>query len=353
MRIVRLITIVVLLSTALSARAEVKKEENTKVQLAGMLGKMMGMFGGKAADEGLRSVVALKGDRKLTRSGDTGDLVDLAEEKVYQINFKDKSYKVVTFEQMRQQMREAQEKMAKEMEKMKDEPEAAQPTSPQQPNNIEFEYDLKESGQTKTIVGLPAREMVMTISMHEKGKKIEDTGGMALVSKIWLTPKLPGSDEIMDFDLRFYQKLASAIDLRQMQQMAAVMASNPMMGDMMKKFAEEGKKLDGTAVLTVTTFEGVQSKEQMAEAAKQQQKSQDTNLDIPAGGNKKSIAGGIFGGLARKAIQKKAEEKAADGAAPSTPGHTTIMTTTNELLSISTSVTEADVALPVGFKEKK
>jgi hypothetical protein len=74
MPIVRLTAILALLSTALSAQAEVKKEENTKAQFAGMLGKMIGMFGGKAADEGLRSVVAVKGDRKLTRTGDTGDL---------------------------------------------------------------------------------------------------------------------------------------------------------------------------------------------------------------------------------------------------------------------------------------
>jgi hypothetical protein len=352
MRIVRLTTIIALLSTALSAQAAVKKEENTKVQFAGMLGKMMGMFGGKAADEGLRSVVVVKGDRKLTRTGDTGDLVDLAEEKIYQINFKDKNYKVLTFEQMRQQMREAQEKMAKEMEKMKgQEP----PTSPQQPNNIEFEYDLKESGQKKTIAGFATREMVMTITMHEKGKKIEDAGGMALVSNIWLTPKLPGNDEIIEFDLKFYQKLASAIDMRQAQQMAAVMASNPMMGDMTKKFAEESKNLDGTAVLTVTTIEGVQSKEQMAQAAQsgQEQKNQDSKADIPIGGDKKSIAGGIFGGIARKAVQKKVEERAAENTASSTPGRSTIMTSTSELLSVSSSVADADVTLPTGLIEKK
>lgn len=352
MRIVRILAITALLGAALSAQAAVKKEENAKAQFAGMLGKMAGMFGGKAADEGVRSVVALKGDRKLTRSGDTGEIVDLAEEKVYQVNFKDKNYKVVTFEQMRQQMREAQEKMAKEMEKMKGQ---QPPTSPQQPSNVEFEYSLKESGQKKMIAGFDTREMVMTITMHEKGKKVEDTGGMAVVSNIWLTGKLPGNDEIMAFDLKFYQKLASAVDMRQMQQMGAAMMANPMMGDMMKKFAEEAKKLDGTAVLTVTTFEGVQSKEQIAQAAQngQDQKSQGSGMDIPMGGDKKSIGIGIFGGLAKKAMQKKMEEKSAENAAPSTPGRSAIMTSTNELLSLSSNVADADVAIPAGFKEKK
>ena len=353
MRTVRFMAIAVLLGATLSVQAAVKKEDRTKVQFAGMLGKMMGMFGGKAADEGLTSIIALKGDRKLTRTGDTGDLIDLAEEKLYQINFKDKNYKVITFEEMRRQMREAQEKMAKEMEKMKGQ---QPPTSPQQPNNIEFEYSLKDSGQKKTIAGFNTREMVMTITMHEKGKKIENSGGMELVSNIWLTPTLPGNDELMAFDMKFFQKMAAAVDPRAMQQMAAAMAANPMMGDMMKKFAEESQKLDGTAVLTVTTFQGVQNKEQMAQQAQAQQQNREeqntTNIPIGMGGDKKSIVGGIFGGLAKKAIQKKAEEKPAD-AAPTTPGRSAIMTTTNELLSVSSNVADTDVAIPAGFKEKK
>jgi len=338
----------IILAAALSAQAEVKKEQNTKVKFEGMMGKMMGMFGGKTADEGLTSVVALKGDRKLTRTGDTGDLVDLAEEKIYQINFKDKNYKVVTFEQLRQQMREAQEKMAKEMDKMKDQ---QQPTSPPPPSNLEVEFNVKETGQKKMIAGFDTHEVVMSIIMHEKGKKVEDSGGMGLVSNIWLTSKLPGSDELAAFDLKFYQKLALAFDPRQMQQMAMAMAANPMMGDMMKKFAEEGKKLNGTPVLTVTRFEGIQSNEQRTQAA--QQEKQDTGMNIPMGTDKKSIGFGMLGGLAKKAMQKKAEEKAAEAASPSTPGRSTIMTSTDELVSISTNVSDADVAIPTGFKEKK
>jgi hypothetical protein len=169
---------------------------------------------------------------------------------------------------------------------------------------------------------------------------------------MWLTSKLPGSDELAAFDLKFYQKLALAIDPRQMQQMAMAMAANPMMGDMMKKFAEEGKKLNGTPVLTETRFEGIQSKEQMAQAA-QQEKGQDSGMNIPMGGDKKSVGFGMLGGLAKKAMQKKAEEKAAESASPSTPGRSTIMTSTDELVSISSNVSDADVAIPTGFKEKK
>ena len=345
MRKISFLAAAMMFALVIASQAAVRKEENTKVKFEGMLGRMAGMFSSKASDEGVTDVVALKGDRKLTRTGDNGQLVDLAEEKVYDINFKDKSYKVMTFEEMRQKIREAQEKMQKEMAKMKDQPAPSSPNA----NNLEVEFDLKETGQKKMIAGFDTHEVVMTITMHEKGKKIEDTGGMALVSNIWLTSKLPGSDEIAAFDLKFYQKLALAVDMRQMQQMAMAMAQNPMMGDMMKKFAEEGKKLNGTAVLTETRFEGVQSKEQMAQGGAGENKQPENPIGMMA----KATPFGIMGGLAKKAMQKKAEEKAAESGTPATPGRATIMTTTNQLISLSSSVADTDVAVPAGFKEKK
>lgn len=337
----------IMLTVAIVSPAAVRKEENTKVKFEGMLGRMAGMFGGKAASEGVSSVVALKGDRMLTKTGDNGQLVDLAEEKIYEIDFKKKSYEVMTFEQMRQKIRETQEKMQKEMAKVKDQQEQSPPNA----NNLEVEFDIKETGQKKTIAGFDTHEVVMTITMHEKGKKVEDSGGMGLVSNIWLTSKLPGDDEVAVFYMKFYEKLAMAVDMRQMQQMAMAMAANPMMGDMMKKFAEEGKKLNGTPVLTETRFEAISSKEQMAAAA--QEEKQGSNVDIPMGGDKKSIGIGMLGGMMGRAMRKKAEEKAAESAASSTPGRSTIMTSTDQLVSLSSSVADGDVAVPAGFKEKK
>jgi hypothetical protein len=232
------------------------------------------------------------------------------------------------------------------MAKMKDQ-QASAPNA----NNLEVELSVKETGQKKTIAGFDTHEVVMTITMHEKGKKVEDTGGMGLVSNLWLTSKLPGDDEMAAFYMKLYEKLALAVDMRQMQQMAMAMAANPMMGDMMKKFAEEAKKLKGTAVLTETRFEAVQSKEQMAQAAKEEKEGND--VDIPMGGSKKSIGIGMLGGMMGRAMKKKAEEKAADNAASSTPGRATIMTSTDQLVSLTGSVSDADVALPAGFKEKK
>ena len=82
-----------------------------------MLGRMMGMFGGKAAKDGVVTTNAVKGDRKVEMNDTDGRIVDLKEEKVYELDVKKKTYKVTTFEELRRRLREAREKAAKEAPK--------------------------------------------------------------------------------------------------------------------------------------------------------------------------------------------------------------------------------------------
>src|SRR4029450_5864740 len=98
-----------------SLTADVRSQEKSRVQLGGALGRMASMFGGKAAKEGITSEVAVKGDRKLTRTDDRGQIIDLAQEKVYEIDYADKSYKVATFAEIRKRIEEAQQKAKDQM----------------------------------------------------------------------------------------------------------------------------------------------------------------------------------------------------------------------------------------------
>ena len=96
------------------AFADVKTREKGQVKFEGALGTAARMFGGKAASEGIVSSNALKGSRKATFTDTTGRIVNLGEEKVYDIDMRKKEYRVTTFEELRRQLREAQERAAKE-----------------------------------------------------------------------------------------------------------------------------------------------------------------------------------------------------------------------------------------------
>jgi hypothetical protein len=81
--------------------AEVRTQEKTQMKFEETLGRIMGLFGGKAAKEGIVSTVAVKGHRKMRVAESRGEIIDPAEEKFYDVDFKNKSYKVRTFAEIR------------------------------------------------------------------------------------------------------------------------------------------------------------------------------------------------------------------------------------------------------------
>jgi hypothetical protein len=303
--------------------AEVKTREKSLIKFEGMLGRMVGLFGGKAARDGIVSTTAVSGDRKVSTHDDTGQIIDLAEEKVYDVDYRKKEYRVTTFDEIRQRMKEAQEKAEKDMER-----EEGREEKPDQPQKEwEFDFDVKETGERKQIAGHDARQVIMTVTVREKGKALEDGGGFVMTSDSWLGPDLPALKELADFQMRYYKQLygADAFGMGA-EQMAAVMAMYPMLKQASDRLKQEGTKLQGTPLATTTTFEAVKSKAQMEASANQQ-----------------SSGGGGLGGMLARRMMKKEEPKA----------RATVFTTQHELQEVSTTVAPAELQIPAGFKEKK
>ena len=301
--------------------AEVKTRDRAQVKFEGMLGRMMGMFGGKAAKDGLVSTTAVKGDRKATITDTTGRIVDLSEEKVYDLDMKKKTYQVTTFDELRRRLREAQEKARKDAEKQQEAGKKEESGQPQK--EVEVDFDVKETGQKRTIAGYDTREVIMTITVREKGKTLEDGGGLVVTSDSWLAPEIPALKELGEFEMRYARAIAPEAAGMSAEQMAAVMAMYPMVKQAMDRMSQEGGKLQGTPLATTMTFDAVKSKEAMTQE------------------KENSGGGGLSGMLARK-MMKKGDEKP----------RATILTITNETLEVSTSTTPADLDIPAGFKEK-
>jgi hypothetical protein len=323
---------------AAPAQADVKKEERNHVTFAGMLGRMVNLFGGKSAKEGVVSTVAVSGNRKMTTTGDnTAQIIDLSEEKIYDLDVRRKTYKVTTFEELRRQMREAEAK-AREA--------AARESKDEQPaktdgKEMEVDFDIKNTGQTKTINGFDTRQVVATITVREKGRKIQESGGIVMTVDTWLT-KTVSLKEIADFDRRYYEKLAGPVSAVDAQQLASAMAMYPGLKEAMARLGRED--FGGTAIQTTTTTDAVRSAEQM-----KQQAAGGSSASSDEKGNPLSV-GGAIGGFMRRRQQQQEKEAAAKPNAD--PSRSTFMTVNNEVLKIAANVTAADVAMPAGFKER-
>jgi hypothetical protein len=309
---------------ALPVQADVKTREKAQVKFEGGLGMMMRMFGGKAASDGIVSTNAVKGNRKATINDTTGQIVDLAEQKVYKLDIKDKSYKVVTFDELRRQLQEAQERAAKQA---KDAPKEQEPAK-QSGKEVEIDFDVKETGQTKSIAGYDAREVVMTVTVREKGKTLDESGGLVLTADSWLGPEIPAMRELAEFEMKYWKAIAPETAAISAEQMAAVAAMYPMVKQAMDRMNQEKVNMKGTLLAMTMTFDGVKSKAQMEEQSK----------------NKDNSSGGLSGMLARKMMKKNADDAAKPRA--------TIFTIASETQEIATSVSAADLEIPAGFKLK-
>jgi hypothetical protein len=262
----------------------------------------------------------------MTTSGSTGRIIDLAEEKVYDIDYRKKEYRVTTFAEMRKRWEDAQAKARQDVGEMKKED---QPDPRQEGKQYEVSFDVKETGQTRTIAGNNTREVVVTVTMHEKGRKLEEGGGLVMTNGMWIAPKIAAMDEVQAFDVKFakaiYGDLIPTVDAAQM---SMLLASYPSFKEMSEKMAAEAKKLEGTLLASSSTLEAVKSAEQMAAASQPS--------SAPSGG-------GLAGRLAARMMPKPkpGEQK------------TKAFSSSNETMSISTTVADSDTALPAGFKEKK
>ena len=334
-RAVAILTLAGLVLSASAIHADVRSDEKSRVEFAGMLGRMVNLFGGKAAREGVLSTVAVKGDRKAVLGDANGQIIDLNEEKIYSLDLKKKTYTVVTFAELRRQMEEARKKAEEEAKKA---PEAEKPAE-RDPNQkeVEVDFDVKDTGEKKAINGFDTHQVIMTITVREKGKTLDESGGLVLTSDMWLAPKIAAMQEVAAFDLKYAQKLyGPMVSGVSASQMAAALATYPMLKDAMEKMRTEGAKLEGTAIQTTVTTEAVKSAEQLAQESKTAAESK------PSGG------GGLSGRLGGM-IAKKIGPKTDDAAKP----RATFMTMNTEVLKIATTVAAEDVAVPAGFKETK
>jgi hypothetical protein len=331
--LIPILSLALALSIATVVRADVKKEERSLVTFSGMLGRITNLFGGKAAKEGIVSTVAVSGDRKMTTNDTRGEIVDLREEKVYELDMRRKTYTVTTFAEMRRRMAEMEAK-AKE--------DAAKAPREEQPQNsgkeMDVDFDVKNTGQKKTINGFDTNQVIVTVTVREKGKKLEESGGIVMTADNWITRSVPALKEITDFDMRYYKALAGPQIAVDAQQLATALAMMPGLKDAFARMQRAG--LDGTPISMTTTVESVKSPEQMKQ---QEQSSADSGAAAPTsvGG----AVGGAIGGFMRRRAQQNQQSNP-------TSARSTFMTMNNEVLKIATSATAADVAMPAGFKER-
>ena len=109
---------------------------------------------------------------------------------------------------------------------------------------MEIDFDVKNTGQKKAINGFDTHQVVMTITVREKGKtaRRERRHGPHRRTCGWRR-RLPAMKEVAEFDVRYAKALyGSMIAGVSAEQMAAALAMYPMMKDAHREDERRGRE---------------------------------------------------------------------------------------------------------------
>ncbi len=327
-------------------QADFSYQETTKIT-GGSLTKMMRFVpGGGKSMEPRTSYVYLKGDRLAHVFPDSISIIDLGNETMTEVNMEKKTYATITFAEMR----EAMQKMAVRME----EAMAKQKNSGQPAPQMDFQVNIKRTGQTRTISGLDTREYIMTLAMTAQSQPGGPVAGISdIENDMWMTAKVPGYDQVQAFYMRMGQKIGFTPGMN------PLLTQQRGSGEAMKRLADEMAKLEGTPVMTITRIKGVTAMGALMGSPSQQSSngggSVDSN-DRPrlGGGLTGMAASGIMGGFRKKKQQQEQQEQkeAAPSGSTSSAGDNVMMETQSESSNFSNAAVDAaKLEIPAGFQK--
>jgi carbon monoxide dehydrogenase subunit G len=319
-----------------SVYADFSYEQTTKI--TGGLMKSMS-FLSKQLREPVRTTVSVKGDRMaMTVEGTSANVIDLSKETITEINFQKKTYSVITFAQMAEALKAMDARLKSEKgDKQVD---------------IQMKPSVKETGQTRNINGMSAREVLVTIDFEGTNPDTKERGVfMSFVADTWVAPAVPGYNEVRSFHERMAQKLAW---MPGMTAFAGGAETSRGMAEAYKEFA----KMDGVPVLQVSKM-GMGGAMPQGEAGQQQAQPQQKQAEAPKpsiGGALGRLGGGRLGGLGglgrRRQEQSQEEAPAQQPEGQQAGGAPSLMELTTELSKFSTgALADSTFEVPAGFKQ--
>lgn len=315
------------------AHADFQYQSTSRVTGGALIQMMRFVPGGGALKEPQVSTVAVQGNRLVRKSKRQAEIIDLDKRAITTIDFQKRTYSEMTFEQMKQMLEQMSSAMA---QKKQQDGEKV---------NLDVDADVKNTGQTKTINGMEAHQMIVTMTMSAKDPQSGQAGAMKMNSEMWLAKDIPGAAEMRDF----YGRMAKELDWAPTGM--GGMMNRPDVNRAMAKMMAEGEKMDGTPVEQVIRIgaegSGAPGDEQTSKNT--QESSARPSVGDAVGAALGSKLGG-FGGFGRKKKQDSAATEAKPAEAQQTGGSLIEMTVDSS--DFSTGAVDASLfAVPAGFKQ--
>jgi hypothetical protein len=316
--------------------ADFSYNETSQITGGALLGmvRFAGAFSkdGKKLTQPIESTTAVKGNRMVRKTADQATIIDLDQQTITTIHLADKTYSVMTFDEMKQRMKEASEKMRSKQGG---------------DGNVSFDVNVKETGQKKTINGQETHEMIMTLTMSGTDAKSGQQGAMNVVSDSWIAPDIAGYSEVVEFHKRMADSLGW------------VPGGNPLINrpDMAKGMAELYKQAGKLNGMPMTTTVKMGAAGQGGEAASAQTAPTESNSEqqqaksSPPPSSVSDALGGMLGGrFGRRKKSNPSEDGQGTGAGSGGDPSGALLEMTSQVSSYHANAVEASqFETPAGF----
>jgi hypothetical protein len=350
-----------------TAFADFQYQQKTQITGGAALNamKMAGRFSKNArnANEPTNNTVYVKGNRMAHVNPTDTEIVDLDRETVTRLNHNDKTYTVMTFQQMKEEM-EKQLAEAKKHANEQAQQQAAQPSD----TDLKWDVKVRNTGANKQVAGLETTESILTMTAEATNKKTGEKGNMAMTNDMWMAPEIPGYGEVRDFYMRYAKKMGVMYsDAFSGQKLGLVEASH---AKGLFAMADEVSKIKGVPVLQVmrmgSTADGTPlpaaseaplpqtngperpSAGQMAGDAAAGAAEQSASAAM---GKKLGGLGGMMGGFGHKKKQQEEQQKQSE-AAQNAQAPAVLIESTIELTNFSRApIGEGVFQVPAGYKQ--
>jgi len=301
------------------------------------------------------SSIYLKDNRLANVSAESIEIIDLDKETITHIDVHAKTYTVMTFDQIKQQIANMRQQMEKQQPSQ---PAAAQPAA--DPNvKMSFDVKVRKTGAQKEISGLQSSEAILTMTMTATtaatDQQAQQSGAMAVTNDMWMVPAIPGYDQVRDFYRRMGEKMADAsqglgYDFSRM------LAQNPGASVALGDMAKEMRKLDGVPIMQVmrmgTTLNG-QPLPAASEAPLPAPPAGPSGGDVAKQGLSSAISSRIpgFGGFGKKKQQDPPPDQS-QNAGQAQPTSSILMETQITTSNFSSApVDPSHFEIPAGYKQ--
>jgi hypothetical protein len=332
----------------------------TDVRFQGALGTMMNLaskFGGGGNMHDLPTTTYISGHKLRTESGNTASIIDADAGRLIGIDHKQKSYTSLTFDQMADAMRQAEQSQKEAAAKQAGTPKSTKASdTPKGDVNFKYHVDVDRPGQHENIAGYSSERMFMTITIEgeatPEGQKTEQVGSLVFLLDQWIAKDAPQAKAMAEFQRAYAQKVGKAF-AEQKQSLQAAFNSDPRIKVGFEAAAKEMAKVEGTPLRSVIYVTLVPAGMQFDRKLALNDVAAGEKADKAASSDDKPKSGG-FGGLIGKvkAAAEQANKQGDNKSSDAPPKQATLMTMKDEVRSISLGAVGADMfAPPAGYRQ--